>query len=188
MTLAERHTRAAQIERALPDTDGRAGACLYYAHAAASILWAAGLRPVIQAGTMQWPIVRREDDDGRTHTHYGYHWQPDHPASVARRAAGGLPELHAWVALPDAGEILDFSTRDFKRLALMAGLRWTAADPPDYLWCHVEELADRWTVYRADPDATVFVAALLWTLYQPEYLRPAAGRLTPAPRTADTMC
>jgi hypothetical protein len=79
-----------EISRVLRDhaQNAQAGACLYITHATATALHKAGLRPVIQAGSLQWPIMTQEEDNGRTPTHFAYMWDPDQPDSIAARRRG----------------------------------------------------------------------------------------------------
>lgn len=165
------------IETALAtlDTTDTPGACLYFAHIVALTLHRYGLRPAIQAGSLQWPRMPRADDDGRIDTHFAYTWQPNHPASRAALARGTLPEIHVWCGLPDTQELIDFSTRHLRDAARAAGLEWTAPDPPRYLWATADEMPD-WTLYTPDRGATLFACRLLARLFRPAYLVPRRPR------------
>lgn len=111
------------------------GACLYWTQVTMRTLAAHGERPVLQAGDMLWPVVEPHADDGARPTHFGYQWSPEEPFSQDALARGELPEVHIWCALPDRGEIVDFSTGSFKRLCRERhGLPWETEDPPLYLW------------------------------------------------------
>lgn len=145
------------------------GCCLHYAHAAATALWEAGERPVIQAGSLQWPALAREDDDGISPTHFSYLWDPSHHLSRHARANGLLPEMHVWVGLVDHQELIDFSTRDLRRHAGLTPIRWTEPEPPAYLWCQVASIPDR-VIYDLNRDATILASQLLFKTYQPDYL------------------
>ena len=46
------------------------GSCLYWGQVTMKILTQAGLRPVLQAGTMQWRMVPPALDDGISPTHF----------------------------------------------------------------------------------------------------------------------
>ena len=79
---------------------------------------------------MQWKMVPPELDDGINPTHFSFLWSPGSPESRASVAAGHLPEMHVWVGLPDSGELVDFSTGAFRKLAQERfGLRWLSLDP-----------------------------------------------------------
>ena len=119
-------------------------ACLYWARAVEHVLTSMGHRAIIQAGTMHWPIVRPEDDDGVSATHFSYMWEPDSPVSQRAVALGFLPEMHVWCALPDRQEIIDPTTQFLPQQTLeTAGLAWREAEPPEYLWCSCDALPDR---------------------------------------------
>ena len=56
------------------------------------------------------------------------------------RVSGGLafslPEMHVWLACPDSGEIIDFTTGLWPTACRATlGLDWLAEVPPTYLWC-----------------------------------------------------
>jgi hypothetical protein len=137
-------------------------ACLFWAAHAMEALQAEGLRAIVQAGTCLWPRVRPEDFDGlppAEPTHFGYEWQPDDPATLARIKAGLLPEIHVWVAVPDraapgGGVIVDFTTGYFPG---NCPFPWLGPMPPRYFWGGPGDLPDL-TFYRAEPSA---IAAVL---------------------------
>lgn len=147
------------------------GKCLYIAHAAATVLHAHGLRPVIQAGSLQWPIMNREDDDGTSNTHFAYMWHPEHPASLEARAAGALPEMHVWLGLisPNTQTLIDFSTRDLRAHAEACGLIWRSGDPPEFLWATADTMPD-WVFYIPNREATLYACRILKDLFNPQYL------------------
>ena len=64
--MGKRAKIVAEIERQIARLEDRPGLCLYYAHHTAAVLWRHDLPAVIQAGSLQWPRVRREEDDGQT--------------------------------------------------------------------------------------------------------------------------
>jgi hypothetical protein len=96
-----------EIERQIGRLDERPGLCLYYAHPTIATLRKHGYQAVIQAGSLQWPRIRPEDDDGVMNTHFAYEWSPHEPASAMSVALGNLPEMHVWVGLIDSQEITD---------------------------------------------------------------------------------
>jgi len=156
----------------IPQADGIHGRCLYIAHATASVLHRHGRRVCIQAGSMQWPRMRREEDDiiGSRHTHFAYMWEPRSQKSRQALFEGHMPEMHVWVALLDSQEVVDFSTRDFRTLAEAAGLAWTADAPPRYL-CAGEHNWPDWVRYEPYREATLVACRILQELFQPNYLR-----------------
>jgi hypothetical protein len=159
-----------EIERQLARLDDQPGLCLFYAHHTATILCRHGFPAVIQAGSLQWPRVRREEDDGHMESHFAYMWTPTSPESALSVALGNLPEMHVWVGLMDSQEVVDFSTRHLWRAAHDHGLTWTAAEPPRYLWCPANGLPD-WVVYRPDRDASIYACTILKRLFDPAYLQ-----------------
>lgn len=113
-----------------------------------------GSRVLIQAGTMSWPFVTHEQDDGVSPTHFTYLFEPDAIGNVINLLTGALPEMHCWLALyqPRKGwSLIDLCSRyhktQFKRL--MPGSEWKAPDPPDYVWGGNESLPDA-TLYQPD--------------------------------------
>lgn len=159
-----------EIERHVSKLDDQPGLCLYYAHHTAATLWKHGYKAVIQAGSLQWPRVRPEEDDGRMNTHFAYEWSPHDPASAMSVALGNLPEMHCWVGIVDRQEIVDFTTRHLKESSERIGIPWTAADPPRYLWCEANQLPD-WVIYRPNRDASLYVCTILKRLFAPIYLK-----------------
>jgi hypothetical protein len=131
--------------------------CLYWAQVTMRTLLIAGLEPVLQAGDMLWPIVDEDQDDGGA-THFGYEWSPERPESAWALNHGLLPEIHCWVGLPSTGEIVDFSTSNFVRIATdESKLNWRGAHPPKFLWGQPPPR----TIYRPVKEATLFVWQLL---------------------------
>jgi hypothetical protein len=159
-----------RIERRIATLENRPGLCLYYAHHTVSVLWQAGYKAVIQAGSFSWPRMLREHDDGIVDTHFSYEWSPHDPASALSVAFGNLPEIHVWVGLVEEQEIVDFTTRHIKAAAVAMNLPWTNSAPPRYLWTPTQQLPD-WVSYRPDPQATIYACTLLKRLFNPAYLK-----------------
>jgi hypothetical protein len=110
------------------------GRCIPWTVCGIEILRERGFNPVIQAGSLQWPMVSPENDDGVRMTHLAYMWTPDEPLSQLALAHGRLPEMHVWIGLPDRVEFVDFSTGALRKWADASGLEWTAPDPPKFFW------------------------------------------------------
>ena len=159
----------AEIERRIIRLPSGPGQCLYYAHHTVATLRRHGYDAVIQAGSLQWPRLKPEDDDGVVNTHFSYMWSPLTPASVVSMANGNLPEMHVWAGLVREQILIDFSTRHLTAAAAALGMPWTAAEPPTHLWCSAAALPAG-VVYRPDRDATVLACRVLQKLYQPVYL------------------
>lgn len=126
------------------------GACLIYAeHTQDVVQDITGLRTIIQAGSASWPRIKPEEDDGVSPTHFSYVWT-DPPTTAAMRdiifcavTSGHLPEMHCWAAIPETGEIIDFTTKFQKeQCEKRAHLSWTAPEPPEYIWSHMHSLPD----------------------------------------------
>lgn len=150
----------AEIEQAVSNLGNRSGLCLYYAKETMAILTRHGFKAVIQAGSLQWPCLRPEDDDGAISTHFAYMWSPCDIASAFAVALGNLPEMHCWVGLLKEQEIVDFSIKHLKTAAAMHGVKWTAADPPPYLWCSVNAIPDD-VRYTPNREASIYASILL---------------------------
>jgi hypothetical protein len=146
------------------------GKCLYITHTVATALHKHRLRPVIQSGSMQWPIMAREDDDGTVNTHFAYMWNPGDIASIISMAHGALPEMHVWCGLTQPQTIIDFSTRNLREHAEACGLTWRSGDPPEYLFRRTDQLPD-WVVYTPNCEATLYACRILRSLFDPAYLR-----------------
>lgn len=151
-------------------------ACGYWAAGVVLELHKMGIRAIIQAGTMQWPVVDVADDDGVGHTHFSYMWEPDHPLTRARIAANLLPEMHIWAAIPDPGrpgrgELVDLTTAYLPRQAReKGGVAWRGKKPPEYLWA--SRPPDR-VVYEVHADATFLAMEYLRRedIILPDHLR-----------------
>src|SRR3989337_2001670 len=108
--MSNRKRIIAEIEKRLARLQPRPRLCLYYAHHTASVLWKHGKRTVIQAGSLQWPRVKKEQDAGVMNPHFAYMWSPNDQASQISAFMGNLPEMHVWVGIVESQEIVDFST------------------------------------------------------------------------------
>jgi len=96
-------------------------------------------------------------------------WNESSPLNVANLMMQALPEIHVWVGLVETQEVIDFSVRNLREAAGEAGLEWTAADPPRYIWATQDNLPD-WVVYTPHATASLLACKLLWNLYKPAYL------------------
>ena len=150
----------AEIEQAISKLDNRPGLCLYYAKETMAVLRSHGYTAVIQAGSLQWPCLRPEDDDGVISTHFAYMWSPGDLSSAFSVALGNLPEIHCWVGLVKEQEIVDFSVRHLKKAAAIVGVKWTAADPPQYLWCAAQNIPGD-VRYIPDREASIYASIIM---------------------------
>lgn len=136
-------------------------ACLYWAYYTVEVLKAVGIRAVIQAGSASWPRLRSDQDDGVAPTHHSYVWEPDSTVTKARLAAGAMPELHVWAAIPARGELIDMTTKYWpEQCRLIQGLDWPGDTPPAYFWGTADELPDR-VLYAPDLKAIAVALHLL---------------------------
>ena len=132
------------------------GSCLYWTLTGIPILHAHGYRALLQAGSMSWPIITPQMDDGIRATHFTYEWSPWRPESRAAMAKGALPKIHIWIGLPDENELVDFSTHWFPQQARKEGLEWHTKPPPDFLWCSPSTLPDG-VHYKPDLSAIGYI-------------------------------
>jgi hypothetical protein len=143
------------------DGDRPAQACLYWACYTVEVLMALGIRAIIQAGSASWPRLRPDQDDGVSPTHHSYVWEPDSAATRFRLAAGDLPEMHVWAAVPERGEIIDMTTRYWPDQCLsIQELDWPGDKPPTYFWGTADEVPDG-VIYAADMKAIALALHLL---------------------------
>lgn len=163
--------------------------CLYHAEATRQIL--AGViesdkfrkpgqpksRVIIQAGSASWMKIKPEEDDGKMNTHFSYEWQGGSAElNMLRIGLGDMPEMHVWNAIVTPGhpsQIIDITTRYLKtRCCALIGDKWTAEEPPDFIWCLGAEIPPT-TIYAADAEATRLAYMVLGqtvdTVLKPEY-------------------
>lgn len=165
--------------------------CLYHAFTSLLALWSAGYRDyILQGGTAQWLRMDAEHDDGEGPNLFGYVFEPDSPITMARLAAGLLPEMHVWLVDPHARVICDPSSWAFPAACRrLQGLDWRAPRPPDILWAEYDRgIRAR---YVADPLAChvveVFARRLL--AEQPGLLSLIATLSTPdTPHRQEPPC
>jgi hypothetical protein len=167
-----RDSVARLVEKQLPG--GPVGAaCLLHAGAVVAQLRAYGVPAVLQAGSAGWVRVPPELDDGVSPNAFSYEFLAD--ARCHRwLAAGMLPEMHCWAAVPATGELIDVTTC-FQpgQCRSITGMDWPGPPPPDFVW------ADRLPpgcYYRPDPLAIKIVAVFLCRV-APELF---GGRVPPA--------
>lgn len=148
----QRRIESLQVGTFIPESKD----CLFATLAAMRILRKHYYDAHFQAGTMSWPMVTSDKDDGKSPTHFSYVWSPESPASKIARILGGMPEIHCWVAIPQKELIIiDTQTKYFRQNAEEIGFVWQAPDPPDFLWCEVNKIPDS-TIYHAYERAIKF--------------------------------
>lgn len=120
---------------------------------AIATLFALSGRALLQAGSCMWPRIRKEDDDGVIATHFGYEWHPNSQQTRERIAAGLLPEMHIWAAIPSENQIIDLTTKFFpQQCHSMLKWDWPGIEPPEYFWGGPEDLPEG-VLYRPSMDA-----------------------------------
>jgi hypothetical protein len=130
-------------------------ACLYWAECGLVTLFEAGLYPQPQAGTMQWPCVPAEEDDGICNSHFGFQWDPESEVSRNQVRRSLLPEIHIWLALAETHEIVDFSIGNLHKTCerQQPAIKWRTPVPPPFVW---GAPPDR-VVYHATVEAVRFL-------------------------------
>lgn len=159
MNSKEKDLVVQEIEAKLTEAGWhRPDACLYWAAETTRELSRRGLRALIQAGTLMWPRVLPEQDDGVSPTHFSYVWEPNSMTTRNLILAGMLPEMHIWVGLPDSNEIVDLTTKFLPvQCQRLIKYDWPGIKPPDYLWTNAKELPEG-VIY--EPDIKAIVLAL----------------------------
>ena len=134
--------------------------CFYYSFFGSEVLARYGVRALVQAGDCQWPMIRPEDDDGSSPTHFGYVWSPHELQSLISMMNGDLPEVHIWLGLEATQEIIDFTAGCFPdQAASLQSYKWNAAHPPTYVW--TSNALPTGVLYRPNRQATLFVLGLM---------------------------
>lgn len=107
--------------------------CLNYAWAAHVGLTSVGERPVIQAGTCYWPVVEGWDNPDVKDAVIGWEFDPDGDDWQAIVRNNKMPEMHAWIALPERELVIDMSVKHFPEIvdSLTPGRQWEEIFPRD---------------------------------------------------------
>lgn len=150
-----------------PDFLSSGQGCLYWmAVGIAVIVRQTNLNPIPQAGSVSWPIITPEMDDGKVATHFSMLWDtPDAEAigkGMASVSIGGiaLPEMHCWIGIPTTNDLVDFSAGHIPVIAKKCGFEWRAPVPPKYIWSKPSKLPDR-VYYEPNRDATILASQLM---------------------------
>lgn len=94
------------------------------------------VRAVLQAGSASWPRIDLAKDDGNIMTHFSYMFSDDAESMMDVLIRRRLPELHCWVGIVDTQEIIDPTTCYLKKQCeRLTSMKWTAPEPPDFIWC-----------------------------------------------------
>lgn len=144
------------MEMTHPEVLQTPGGCLHWAFTVVEVLKLAGVHAVVNAGSMSWPRLTPEQDDGKetTLTHFTYLWEPDSPATLENLKNFKLPEMHVWAGIPGNQEIIDLSTGYIAEHCVKGtGMDWPGPKPPAWLWCNVQNLPER-VYYTPNRQAT----------------------------------
>ena len=68
-----------------------------------------GVRSFVQGGSCGWPRIPNAAPDDEAAC-MAYAWEPDSPTTRKSLERGLLPEIHAWVGIPETMEIVDVTT------------------------------------------------------------------------------
>jgi len=95
---------------------------------------------VIVGGSCQWKFIPDHLDDGISANFFGYVYEPNSFNSRMNVAAGGIPELHAWLMDFERQEIIDLSSYQFpSQCKRILGKDWRSPLPPKYYWVSFDE-------------------------------------------------
>ena len=159
MNSEERLIFISEVSSLMRRYDRVEAGCLYWADTVVNQLAARGISAIIQAGSLMWPRIRPEQDDGVSPTHFSYVWDAHSPLTMSRVRQRLLPEMHVWAAIPMANEIIDLTTKFLPhQCKQIIGYDWPGDLPPDYLWATVAELPAG-VIY--DPSIEAIAVALL---------------------------
>lgn len=125
-----------EVARILPDAVPLECSCLYHAVAGMSVLRSHGMKPVLQAGTMSWPVMTKAQDDGTRDTHFSWEFNPD----CIR--GNQPPEMHVWLVLRNGSDpvFIDTTTCYLPVATKALGMDWMGPKPPEFLWSPLSEL------------------------------------------------
>lgn len=143
------------------------GSCVWHAVAARRVLakHLPDARVILQAGSMAWPCVTPEDDDGVSPTHFAYQWDPGSPDFILGLIRGDFPECHVWNAvIPKSGKpmVVDFSAKYHRENCRLTqpDMKWTAPDPPGFVW-YDEDSIPEGVCYTPSASAVQFIITML---------------------------
>ena len=137
------------------------GKCVFYSAAALLLFKRLGINVALQAGSLSWPVIHLEEDDGKCNTHFSYMWEGLTTKNVDILVSGRLPEMHVWVVLPDTKSLVDFTTGDLKKHAAKVGVTWSGPEPLEYFW---DTHTPSGVVYTPDKVATRVAMQLIHSL------------------------
>lgn len=148
--------------------------CVFRSFAIKMLLDSVNVESLLQAGSASFkfrdiPIP----DDGKP-THLSYESASyEHIRGMMRETTVEdldeygmtLPEMHCWVGLMQYQMIIDTSTEYLPLMAVDAGYKWEAPQPPAFLAATIDELPAGW-IYLPTEHATKFLNIGLAELYK----------------------
>lgn len=173
-TIRETYARfRTHIVTDLPEEQG----CLYLAVITAAVLREQLVAETkVVAGSMSWPRVNPDQDDGVSPTHFTYKFNdPIHELGLELEdpllatLCGRMPEMHVWTLLRISSklQLVDPSTRYIKAQCARLGVPWLGDDPPDYLWCDATQLPPR--VFYVPDGAAIKCVQIMVAQHWPGY-------------------
>lgn len=155
------------------------GACLMWAVIGSIELAAEGITTMMQAGTMFWQIMPKDELEKYPTTqmiNFGWQYSIDNTVSARKvLEEGGLPEMHCWLADVDRGLMIDFSTGGIKpffdtiNTTREVPQAWVSPLPPVYCVIMAGEhdsLGDgRYAKYTCEPLAIMLAIKLGRSMY-----------------------
>jgi len=141
----------------------KGGKCVFYSAATMMHFKCLGIQCYLQAGSMSWPCIKMEEDDGVSPTHFSFEWEGYTQANVMRMVSGALPEMHVWVGIPETNEIVDLSVGTLPEQAKeIAKIEWKGPRPPNFLWTNVLPENVR---YVPEKGATTLAYKLIFSMF-----------------------
>ena len=146
------------FEKLRPHNMPLCGACLVWTYCTISVLTLHNIRSLIQAGTCLWPRMRKDQDDGKCLTHFGYVWSPNTKESEMAVLTGHMPEIHIWTAIPDEQIIIDMSSGMFPyQCRELIDQDWPGDRPPRHFWCNVNAIPEG-VIYKSSIPAIKYAS------------------------------
>lgn len=141
----------------------RYGSCILVSALTFDLLNQLGIKAFVQAGTSCWPRV--DHDDGVSPTHMSYVWELSND-TFTRLQSNILPEVHAWVVVPDDRVIIDLTTLFWpKQCEITINTNWPGKLPPKYLWCSYDQIPPN-VIYECHKTALVLLKDYFLTAFK----------------------
>ena len=131
-------------------------ACMMWAMVLHRHFGSLGVESMLQAGTASFQFIEpySEHDNEGGPTHYSYMCEDGAEFLKALMINRTLPEMHAWVVVPNRIErkyvLVDWTTRYLVSLAETKGFIWREPFPPMTLVCETTKLPSGWQYIAKD--------------------------------------